>query len=681
MKTRLELNIFKSLVDNTYNKFGLRLLVNDSGIYNPLDPNSPLGFCYRYQDPTTKTIAYNIQCSKIGIEDTDFRILMHEYGHIYLAHLDGIQEELDARLYYTIQYHREELVNEINSICGIDFADKLIDRILDDPSVNHSIHNIAMDMEVNSTVLSLDDVNQMESDISSVVMDKYLSQLSNIKDGLINEDDLSDEERAVISSNFDDVMKKAMASNKVKLIHPSRFHLGVDEKGNPIPFPDNLSYPEYLILIVQHLDQFVKLLVSIKMGGNGDTSNITKNDIFDALNNLLDKFKGTSEEYKQGYRDAIQDSMSGGASGSGEGQQSQGGGGQSSGSNSQGQQSQSGAGGSSGSSQGQTSSESSGSGSSSSDYQQGYNDALNDLNAAKDNPGGGGGMKGLDQLMDEAGMSPSDSSSDTADGEQKEGGPSDREPGMPRKGVRSNPLDQKYTDHSSEARKKADDARSSGTVKNRGSFGCGNDGGGNGFREVDKDVDEVDMALDEVIRNLRKRVVKVDVKKDNMKNYNRGIIRTVIAPTVSQNVTLSNDPKIVFLIDISGSMNTGLIDRCLSTIAKSLRKLSRGLKYDIITWNTRLGEHIKNVDPRRPITQVKYGGGTSIANGIKYFKDNYGPEATLVIISDFEDCLDEWNLAESVMDHYTLYGFDYGHRSGSEKINWRNLKVRKFKDD
>ena len=59
-------------------------------------------------------------------------------------------------------------------------------------------------------------------------------------------------------------------------------------------------------------------------------------------------------------------------------------------------------------------------------------------------------------------------------------------------------------------------------------------------------TDEVDMALDEVMLNYKSRVVKVDTKKDLMYLYNRGINRSVIAPTIRRKVTMSNEPTIVF---------------------------------------------------------------------------------------------------------------------------------------
>lgn len=688
-KTRQELELIKSFVDNTYNRFGQRLLVNTSKVFNPCDPGSALGFCFKFVDPTTKSIVYEIECSRTNLEYTDFRIMMHEYGHIYLGHLDGQYELLDQQVYSTIENHREELVEEINAKCGIDFADKLLNRVIDDPYLNHTLHNIAMDMEVNSKVLSLEDIDEIEMDLTSLVPDEGAMMLKDIRDRVDDED---------VKKNLDEAIKKSEAEAKVKLIHPFRYYTDVDENGEGIPFPTDLSYIEYLILIIQHLDQFVKMLVSIKMGGNGDTSGITQQDIQDALNNILDALEGKSEAYKQGYRDAVREmqqqlgngqqgqpsNQQGGQQGQNQGQ-GQGMPAPGNGSSSQGQpgaQGQQGGGSSGGSGQQGMSQKDQ------EDYNQGYQDALQDM-ANSVNGQGAGGMQGLDDLMQQAGMMPGNqgqsgngSNGNNTDGDAKKSNPTNTKSGSEQeyKGKRFDPNEPKFKDHGTDSRQLADKIREAGQVTSAGGLGCGNSGGSSGFRTVDKDVDAVDMALQEVLRNMKNRVVKVSTKKDNMKNYNRGIVRSVIAPSVSRNVTICNDPKIVFLIDISGSMNTKLVDRCLSTIAISLKKLSRGLRYDIITWNTNLGEHIRDIDPHRPITTVSYGGGTSIALGIKYFKDNYGPESILVIISDFEDYLEEWQEVEATMNEYSIYGFNYGYNP-CDKIDWKNLKVKHFKQN
>lgn len=684
-RTRSELEAIKGFIDSTYNRFGNLLMVDTTKPYDP--DHSELGYCYKYTDPVNKHVVYRIICSKLGIPETDFRVMMHEYGHIYLTHLDGIHEELDIQICNLLRDHRGELIEYINESCGIDFADKLLERIVDDPNLNHSLHNIAMDMEVNSSVLSKEDIEEMEMDITNV----HTKKLQNLL-----EYNIKSEENPEIKQKYQDQLNKMRNEAIIKLIVPERYYLGKDDQGDPIPFPNDLTYAEYLILIIKHLDQFVKMLVSIKMGGNGDTSQITQQDIQNILNNMARNWANKSDAYKQGYNDALNDYKNnqvgnkqnqpgqnnqgqqgqqnqGNQQGqpgqgmpmpgdSGQGQQGQSGencgngqpgnmdpsqSGQ--GGNQSGQQNQPGNSGDSG--QGQPGN----SGDPQADYDQGYQDALNDI--ANNGGQGGNNMQSLSDFFDSMGIS--------GDGQS------------PYKGTRSDTEGAK-NDHRTDSRDEADRKREVGQIKSGGSLSCGNDGSPYMIREVDRDVDLVDMALKEVMQHIRSRVVKQDTRKDVMKLYNKGVVRSVIAPTVSRKVTISNEPKLVYLIDISGSMDTQLIDRILRTISKSMVKLSRGLKYDIITWSTELGEHLKDIDPKKGVPRISSGGGTRIAKGIKYFKDHYDSSATLIVISDFEDYLEEWNQIESTMSEYTMYGFNYGYRGESSSVKWKNLKVRNF---
>ena len=692
-KLRSELEAVKNFVDKTYSRFGNILLVDTSKVYDP--EHSELGYCYKYVDPVNGHVTYRIICSTLGIERTDFRVMMHEYGHIYLTHLDGIHEELDIQICNLFKDHRGELIEHINKSCGIDFADKLIERVIDDPELNHSLHNIAMDMQVNSSILSKDDIEEMETDISSVfpkTEEELLQQLIDKSP--------TPEEKEMYQKELDRMQKEA----KIKLIIPERYKLGVDDEGNPIPFPDDLTYAEYLMLIVEHLDQFVKMLVSIQMGGNGDTSNVTMQDIQDVLNNM---WNNQSDEYKRGYQDAINDynnnqlGQQQGNPQNQQNQQGQPGDGQGQPQNGQGNQGQPQAGNGSNPGQGQPidgngsgdpcnsgAGSQSGSGQTGSgnqgnqpgnqgqpgpgqgngqpqagnhggqsDYERGYQDALRDILNGHNSQGGG--MQGLSNLLEQMGIS----------GENKY------------KGVRPDSGSQNdggaRKDHGSDSRDEADKKREVGQISSKATVGCGSNGGPDAIREVSKNVDPVDIALKEVLQHIRSRVVKQDTRKDVMKLYNRGVVRSVIAPSVSRKVTISNEPKLVYLIDISGSMDTRLVDRILKSIALGMKKLSRGLKYDIITWSTCLGEHIKDIDPNKSIPKISMGGGTRMARGIEYFKNNYGPEATLIVISDFEDYLEEWNKVESEMPNYTMYGFNYG-RNNSDSINWKYMKIKKF---
>lgn len=579
MRNQTELEFIKRFIDNTYSRFGNMLMVNTEKPFNPDNPE--LGYCFKYKDDISGNVIYKIVCSEIKIPRTDFRILMHEYGHIYLGHLDGIHEELDTQICNTFRDYRGELIDRINKECGIDFAEKLIERVIDDPVLNHSLHNIAMDMEVNSKILSTEDVEEMESDISSVLPNYQFELLKYNRDHTDNEE---------AKQALDDMIKKMENEAKIKLIVPERYYIS---EGNP--FPSELSYPEYLMLIVQHLDQFVKMLVSIKKGGNGDTSQVTNQD--------------------------IQDALQGNGSGSGQGNQQS-----------------------------------------------------------------GGGMQGLSDLMQEMGMTDgSGSGSGSGQGNQQgKGDPKD----CPYKGKRdsgsgdlnSNGKDEGGThkDHRTDSRDDADKKRELGQIRSGGGVGCGSSGAPDATRLVDK-TDEVDMALDEVMLNYKSRVVKVDTKKDLMYLYNRGINRSVIAPTIRRKVTMSNEPTIVFLIDVSGSMDTRLVDRILNTIANKMKKIGRGLKYNIISWSTQLGDHIKDIDPRKGVPRISMGGGTRMARGMEYFRQNYGPEAILILISDFEDYLEEWHEQELKMSNYTMYGFNYGYSNYNQEFKY--FKVKNFKNN
>jgi hypothetical protein len=547
--------------------------------------------------------------------------------------------------------------------------------------------------------------------------------------------------------------------------------MGKDAQDNIIPFPDDLTYAEYVVLIFKHFDQFIKMLVSIDQGGNGDTSQVSKQDIQNALNNWV---KNKSQEYLDGYKKALEDLKNGQAqqqSQNQQGSQQQQGnqgidpnyaqgfqdgynqemqnqmnhqpgnqgqqgqqnqsssqdsnhqnsqsGGQNQGSqSSQGESSQPTPSNGQGNQDGQQNSQAQGQNNSSdaynqgfqdgqqaaqnqgqqqgqqgsgqgsqgqsqgqSDFQQGYQDALRDAAngcAGQGNSpsGNGGGMsQGLENLMSRCGMTPNNKQGQAKGQGQKQVDGGDSPHNSQKSRFDSGDSDLKK-DHGSNSRDEADKKRKVGQIKAGGGIGCGKGGSPEDLREVDQMVDEVDMALKEVMRHVKHRVIKYTDVKDIMRLYNRGIQRKVIVPSITQKVELSVDPKLVFLIDISGSMNTELVDRVLKTISKSLYKLNRGLRYDIITWSTRLGEHMKDLDPKKKIPRISCGGGTDMASGMVYFKNNYDKNAILILISDFEDSLNEWHKVEMGMKGYLMYGFNYGYHTYNQE--WKYFIQRNF---
>lgn len=554
-----DLSYFDNLekfVEFSYGNFGNSLQIYERE-YSP--DNDALGYCYKYSG--NGVTIYTVVHFPIGREHTDRRIVAHEFGHITLGHLDGIHEDLDGRILWTIQNNRQDLIDGINKELGIDYADKLLNRVIDDPVLNHSLHNIAMDFEVNQQILSTEDIEEMEADITEVTQENspWFQKLK-AKNAMIDLDkvdqdpNLSEEEKEAIRK-FKDATNKQIAAAKVKLMLPERYHL---KDGSP--FPIDLTYPEYLILIIKNLDQFVKMLISIKNGGSGDTGEVSDQDLQDALGN---------------------------------------------------------------------------------------------------------GMTSIDDLMSAAGMKKGQGNS-----------------GDKYKGTRDDPNGQDggAMDHGTESRDEADKKREKGEIQSNGGDGCGSTGGAEGYIDANTGPkDSVEMAIEEVIRNFKTKVCSFILKKDNLYLYNRGINRTIMAPTYHMKARHTTSPKIVFLIDVSGSMDTDLVKRILRSIAGKMKNIRKDLKYDIIAWSTRLCSHITDIDPKKPIPHISVGGGTRMAKGIEFFKTNYANDSVLVLISDFEDYLDEWEQVTDEMPGYDLYAFNYGWSKCTREF--KNLKVRNFNDE
>ena len=548
----------------TYSNFGNSLQVYEKDFTGDLD-----AYCYKYH--SNGITIYKVVVAKTGIESLDTRLLAHEFGHIGLGHLDETHEILDKSIYSAIQNNRDELIQALNKDLGIDYADKLLNRVLDDPQLNHSLHNIAMDFEVNTKKLSPDDIKEMEDLFTDQIIkqspgyksyEKFQSDLSD----LLSRDTskLTDEEQEILEKIKDSV-KDQLSNMKVKLMLPERYHF---KDGSP--FPDNLTYPEYLILIVKNLDQFVKMMASLSNGGSGDTMEVSQEELEEALKN---------------------------------------------------------------------------------------------------------GMASIDDLMNKSGMSKGNSSGSGSNGQQNGSSNSAGYKGE-RPDSEEKDGDPNFGDHGTESRKDADNKRGDSDAFKGGGFGCSSKSGDTQQLDNVAELDCIDTAIEEVIRNFKKKVVGYELKRDPLYLYNRGINRTVLAPTYKNKVRQTTKPKVVYLIDVSGSMNSNLIGRIIKSISKEMSSIRGGLKYDIITWNTDLVDHFKDIDPNKPAPKLYSGGGTRMARGIEFFKKNYKTDSILVLISDFEDYLDEWARVTDDMSSYDLYAFNYGY--GHCGTEFKNIKVREF---
>lgn len=564
-KTREQLEVIEGLVKRTYNRNGKRL--REETI--KFSPEDSLGYSFKTEEGDIKTFTVVYPDLGDDKEYTAFRIKMHEYGHVYCNHFDQ-HEEYDRNVAEALKNYRGQIIDTVNENCGIDFGEKLVERILDDPALNHSLHNIAMDFEVNSKILSSEDVVEMEQDISDLLPDIATERLEALKDSL------SDDE---MKKKVDDEIRRLSNESKIKLMLPCRYHDKYD-----IPFPDGLSYGDYLIKIIMNLDQFVKMLVDINKGGMGDTGNVTKDEVQKALgngmNSLNDLMRGA------GMLDDSNDGEEAKEEGDQDGKQSKG---------------------------------------------------LGDHDTSNS-----GGFKGSNEKTDSK-----------------------------HKGIRK--------DHMSPSREISDKKRELGEITAGGGFGCGSGGGPEGVRDVRK-TDEVDTAIDEVIAKTKSRVIKRQITRNIIRNYNLGKNRSVIAPSIIAKNRIDKRPKIVYIIDISGSMDTELVDRILNSIAKKMKSINRGLKYDILTWSHEFGEWIKDIEPGKPIPKIHTGGGTRMADALRFFAKNYDSSATYIMISDFEDHLAEWcEVINKELPDYTGWGFNYGR--GNYKAEWpKCFQVRNFNE-
>ena len=133
------------------------------------------------------------------------------------------------------------------------------------------------------------------------------------------------------------------------------------------------------------------------------------------------------------------------------------------------------------------------------------------------------------------------------------------------------------------------------------------------------------------------------IKRDMLYNYNRNKIGTSVLIPAVRNETLTKKATIYAIVDTSGSVDRQLVQGFTGSFRKISKKLGYGSR--VIYCNSRVEADYGPKDDIRPFT----GGGTDIAEGIKYVKEKYNPKYkdVVYVISDFEDNMDSWN---SVLD-------------------------------
>lgn len=241
----------------------------------------------------------------------------------------------------------------------------------------------------------------------------------------------------------------------------------------------------------------------------------------------------------------------------------------------------------------------------------------------------------------------------------------------------------KDEDHSSESRSEMDSFKSDKSSKEiEDEISKGNSHSSE-LREYKVNNDPLDLALNEIVFNLKNKVIKRDFSKDLTYKSNRRILgksSNVLNPTYKLRITKSYKPSIAFYIDVSGSMRRDLIDRIITQIKSGIKKIDPSLVYNIITWDTELCQFYKNITCKSPIPRISSGGGTSLSRTFVHFRENFDKTSIMVLISDFEDSLGSWRDQEETMGKYSMYGLKYGRYMDKEIKNgyFKNFKVRKI---
>lgn len=548
-------------------------------------------------------------------EDERFNEILksHEYGHIYHGHLDEFKS-VNEKLVRVIENNRTKLEEKINDQCGIDYADKLLDSAVKDRGINSLLHNIAMDLEVNSTVLDEDDLEYIKKTSSKIVS----KELERLQSELGNKSDRSKEEKMKIAQ----VLTNMMSSYELKAVYPDNYG-----------FKSGLRYQDYLVSCVMNLPVVLKDFVNTRKklvksnDGKGEKLKISS---------LGSEFPKTMEEFEDMMKNSYElevDDQDESDDGDNSGSKSRGG------------------------------------------------NKSDDLEGTEPGSCSGGGEGDDDEDGNNSNSSKSDKNSDKDEDKDGDGDGSDSSDKGDEEGKNSSSSD--FNDHDTSDREEY----YKDPDKHNSSIGRGLQGS-NAVRDYHINDDPLDLALSEILKDCRNKVIKKKFLRDFTYKYNRKILGNskMLNASYRQKVVKDDDPTVVFCVDVSGSMDDDLVDRIITTIRTNMKKISRALKYSVAAWDTELRQYYKDIDCNTPITKLSCMGGTRLAGMFDFFKKEYDKSAILVMVSDFQDDLGEWKQKESKLDGYSLYGicygnsgyggYGYGYHNKNELKDFKNLKVK-----
>lgn len=228
-----------------------------------------------------------------------------------------------------------------------------------------------------------------------------------------------------------------------------------------------------------------------------------------------------------------------------------------------------------------------------------------------------------------------DGNGSESDGQDGEGG----DGGLTEKDIEN--IVEKYTkdNHTDEDTAEKSEKLASDTSDESDDADCGNSEGQGLGKGNKRNLSYEYVNFDNLKKVLEKNLLKKDKKferQDAMYYYNRKVFNTNILVSKERFEYRKRTGKFIILADCSGSISNSNI-LSITGLVKNIA--SKYKKSRIIWWDTSCqGDYLLKED-KGP----SECGGTSINKGIDYAQQYIEGDDTLIIISDYEDNLSDWN--------------------------------------
>lgn len=574
---------------------------------------------------------------KVPAEYYDY-LRLHEFGHILFGHTKENVEELHYEQLKRKCYHNWDKIAEHidfedsdKNLTKIELANKYI------VPLSELFLSYAEDFEVNSKLFSED-----EWDINTDLMD-YADIITSLKSA----------PSATDTKNYTQLEQKqfdaflADIKDWLSLPKEERRHWCHPLWPEDYDMPPQLSCPEYIDLIFAHLDKFMNF-VRQEAQNQRDKSQSNKNQQQNNQNNQ------NNQQGQNGSQQNNSQTQNGQQSGQqGQNQNQQGNGQQ----NGQGQPGQGQSGQGNGNGQGQNGSQPGPNSNQNHMPWEGNNPNADPENTQYEKPTESGGGKG------NTGTGKRPSLREKKQQQQAQGQGQGNGQNNPLSQAINNSMKKLSLDDIEKLRKQANrddtnkgsNASAASGSHNQASGGnnqavaagsgggewSGQEGLGFGHAEV-KRPDVIPLGDGKQLARYIERESfskKIENSHANiMYYYNRRKYGKIDVVTKETRENIYRPGNIYVVVDCSGSIDERAIKKMLNVIKQLSKKC--GPKSRVIWWDTRLCKDVLLREPQEPVC----GGGTDIAEGIKYVREKYLKNSNdkLFIISDYYDSLAKW---------------------------------------